>query len=155
MRFNASERWHMTCDPKIASAKRKGLLKTGSGNYIFKEVTGLKRLALTNLALGAWLMVSPFVLQLLYRGVFKATWVDVIFGFSIAAISLGRLFSYSSEDIIMTDWIVTIFGVLTLINPLLYNYFGITLATLNNLLIGGAVCLFASYLDWKDSHRPT
>jgi hypothetical protein len=29
------------------------------------------------------------------------------------------------------------------------------LATLNNLLIGGAVCLFASYLDWNDSHRLT
>jgi SPW repeat-containing protein len=132
----------------------KGLLKTGSGNFS-KEVIGLKRLILTNLALGVWLMVSPFVLQLFYRGVFKVTWVDVVFGFSIAAISLGRLFSYSSEDIIMTDWIVTIFGILTLINPLLYNYYGITLATLNNLLIGGAVCLFASYLDWNDSHRLT
>ena len=115
----------------------------------------MKGLILTNLALGAWLMVSPFVLQLLYRGVFKVTWVDAIFGFSIAAISLGRLFSYTSEGIIMMDWIVTIFGVLTLINPLLYNYYGITLATLNNLLIGGVVCLFAIYLDWKDSHRLT
>ena len=120
-----------------------------------KEVSGLKKLIVTNLALGAWLMVSPFVLQLLYRRGFKVTWVDVIFGFSIAAISLGRLFSYTSEGIIMMDWIVTIFGVLTVINPILYNYSGITLATLNNLLIGGTVCLFAIYLDWKDSHRRT
>jgi hypothetical protein len=117
-------------------------------------VTGLKRLILTNLALGAWLMISPFVLQLLYRRGFTVTWVDVIFGFSIAAISLGRLFSYTSEDVIMMDWVVTIFGVLTIINPLLYNYYGVTLARLNNLLIGGAVCLFAIYLDWKDSDRP-
>ena len=132
----------------------KGRLETGCAN-VSKEVTGLKGLILTNLALGAWLMISPFVLQLLYRRGFKVTWVDAIFGFSIAAISLGRLFSYTSENIVITDWIVTIFGVLTLINPLLYSYYGITLATLNNLLIGGAVCLFAIYLDWKDSHRLT
>jgi hypothetical protein len=42
-----------------------------------------------------------------------------------------------------------------LINPILYNYYGVTLATLNNLVIGGAVCLFAIYLDWRDSDRPT
>jgi hypothetical protein len=108
----------------------------------------------TNLVLGVWLMVSPFVLRLLYPGVFKVTWVDVIFGFSIAAISLGRLFSHTGEEILITDWIVTIVGALTLANPLLYNYYGITLATLNNLLIGGAVCLVALYLDWKDSNWP-
>jgi hypothetical protein len=115
----------------------------------------LRRLVWTNLVLGIWLMVSPFALRLLYRGVFKVTWVDFIFGFSIAVISLGRLFSHTSEEILLTDWIVTVMGVLTFINPLLYNYYGNTLATLNNLLIGAAVCFFASYLDWKDSHRPT
>ncbi len=115
----------------------------------------MKGLIWMNLALGAWLMVSPFILQFLYREAFEVTWADVIFGFSIVAISLVRLFSNTSEDIITADWIVAVFGVLTLINPLIYNYYGVRLAALNNLLIGGAVCLFAIYLDRKDSQKPT
>ena len=102
----------------------------------------MRGLVWTNLVLGIWLMVSPFVLRLLYRGVFKVTWVDFLLGFSIAVISFGRLFSHTSEEILITDWIVTTMGVLTFINPLLYNYYSVTLATLNNLLIGAAVCLF-------------
>jgi len=115
----------------------------------------LKRLVWTNLVLGVWLMMSPFVLRFLYPGTFRITWVDFIFGFFIAAISLARLFSHTEEEILITDWMVTALGVLTLINPILYNYYGVTLATLNNLVIGGAVCLFAAYLDWRDSDRPT
>jgi hypothetical protein len=115
----------------------------------------LKRLVWTNLVLGFWLMASPFVLRLLYRDAFKITWVDFIFGFSIAAISLARLFSHTEEEILLTDWLVSAIAVLTLLNPVLYNYYGITLATLNNLVIGGAVCLLAAYLDWNDSHKPS
>jgi len=115
----------------------------------------LKGLVWTNLALGVWLMVSPFVLRFLYPGTFRITWVDFIFGFSIAAISLARLFSHTEEEILITDWMVTALAALTLLNPILYNYYGITLATLNNLVIGGVICLFAAYLDWRDSDRPT
>ena len=116
----------------------------------------MKRLVWTNLLFGIWLMVSPFVLRLMYPRVFRVTWVDFIFGFFIATISLARLFSNTDEGVLITDWIVTIIAVLTAMNPLLYNYSGITLATLNNLLIGGAVCLFSAYLDWTDSHhKPT
>ena len=115
----------------------------------------MKRLVWINLVLGIWLMISPFVLQLLYRRAFQVTWVDFIFGFSIAAISLGRLFSQTGEEIRITDGIVTTLAVLTLANPLLYNYYGDTLASLNNVLIGGAICLFVAYMDWKDSDKPT
>ena len=115
----------------------------------------MKQLVWTNLLLGTWLTLSPFVLRLLYRRVFKVTWVDFIFGFSIAVISFARLFLHTSDEILFTDWIVTIAAILTFINPLLYNYYGITLATWNNLLVGGAVCLCAICLDWKDSNRPT
>jgi hypothetical protein len=50
-----------------------------------------------------------------------------------------------------TDWVVTMTGILTLINPLLYSYYGITLATWNNLIVGAAVLLLAVYQDLKDS----
>ena len=116
-------------------------------------MTGLRRLVRTNLALGIWLMLSPFVLRFFYNGIFKVTWEDFILGFAL--ISFGRLFSHTSEEILVTDWIVTVAAVLTFINPLLYNYYGIRLATMNNLLIGGVVCLFAIFVDWKDSHRHT
>jgi hypothetical protein len=120
-----------------------------------KEVRRLRRLLWTNLVLGIWLMLSPFVLRFFYQGVFKITWEDFILGFAIALISFGRLFSHTSEEILITDWIVTVAAVLTFINPLLYNYYGITSATMNNLLIGGLVFLFSIYVDWKDSHRPS
>lgn len=113
----------------------------------------MRRLVWTNLVLGIWLMLSPFVLRLLYKGAFKTTWEDFILGFVIALISFGRLFSHTSEEILVTDWIVTVAAILTFINPLLYNYYGVRLATMNNLVIGGVVCLFAIYVDWKDSHR--
>ena len=115
----------------------------------------MKRLLLANLLMGIWLMLSPFALRLFYRGVFKTTWEDFILGFAIALLSFGRLFSHTTEEILVTDWIVTVAAILTFINPLLYNYYGIRLATMNNLLIGGVVCLFAVYVDWKDSHRPS
>jgi len=116
-------------------------------------VTELRRLLWANLVMGIWLMLSPFVLRILYKGVFKTTWEDFILGFFISFISFGRLFSHTSEEILVTDWIVTVAAILTFINPLLYNYYAIRLAMVNNLVIGGLVCLFAIYVDWKDSHR--
>ena len=115
----------------------------------------MKLLVWINLLLGIWLMNSPFVVRLFYRGAIRVTWVDFIFGFAIAAISLARLFSHQTEEILLTDWVVTGLAVLTVLNPLLYNYYGITLATLNNLLIGGAICLLSVFLDWNDSHHRT
>ena len=111
----------------------------------------MKRLLWTNMILGIWLMISPFALLTLYRGVFRATWEDFLFGFLIASFSFCRLVSHSSEEIMLSDWVITTTGVVTLINPLLYNYYGITLATWNNLLIGGIVLLIAMVQDWKDS----
>jgi hypothetical protein len=98
-------------------------------------------------------MLSPFVVRIFNRGAFKTTWEDFILGFFIALISFGRLFSHTSEEILITDWIITVAAILTFINPLLYNYYGIRLATMNNLVVGGLACLFAIYVDWKDSHR--
>ena len=113
----------------------------------------MKPLVWINLLLGIWLMNSPFLLRLLYRGTFKVTWVDFIFGFVIAVISLARLVSRTTKELLITDGIVTTIAILTVLNPLLYNYYGVTMATLNNLLVGGAVCLLAAYIEWRDLHR--
>ena len=58
-----------------------------------KEVSILKRLMWSNLVLGLWLMVSPFVLAILNLRVFQVLWEDLILGFGIATFSLCRLLS--------------------------------------------------------------
>ena len=115
----------------------------------------MKRLVWGNLLLGTWLMISPFVLRLLYLRAFRVAWEDFIFGFIVAAFSLARLFSRRDQEIIFTDWVVMTIGLLTLLNPLLYNYYGIRLATWNNLVVGGAIVTLVALLDWKDTHLST
>ena len=106
---------------------------------------------LSNLLLGLWLMFSPFVLAFFNKAVVKVLWEDLILGFGIATFSLCRILSRRSEEIAMADWIVTVLGFLTLVNPFLYRYFKLPAAAWNNVLIGTAVFFLAAYQDWKDS----
>jgi hypothetical protein len=121
---------------------------TGGGSAL-----KLKKLIWINFILGLWLMVSPLILQIVYSRVFRVLWEDFILGFMIACFSLGRYFSRKNDEILLTDWLLTALGVITMINPLLYNYYNVRLGTWNNLLIGSLVVLCAAYLDWKDSDR--
>jgi hypothetical protein len=104
----------------------------------------------SNLLLGLWLMLSPFVLAFLNKAVVKVLWEDLILGFGIATFSLCRLLSRRNEEIAIADWIVTALGFLTLANPFLYSYFKLPAAAWNNIIIGGVVFLLAAYQDWKD-----
>ncbi len=116
----------------------------------------MKRLIWINLLLGVWLMISPFVLRELYPKVFRVTWEDLILGFLIAVFSFARLLSRQNQEILLSDWAVTTIGLLTLLNPLLYNYYGVTLAVWNNLVVGALIVLLAAFIDWKDTpHRHT
>src|SRR5262249_7182456 len=114
----------------------------------------LKRIMWSSLLLGLWLMFAPFVLELINRAVVKVLWEDLILGFGIATFSLCRLFSRRSQEIVIADWIVTALGFLTLVNPFLYSYYNLTVATWNNVVIGGVVFLLAAYQDWRDSDGP-
>src|SRR5262245_52556683 len=105
----------------------------------------------STLLLGLWLMLAPFVLELVNRMVVKVLWEDLILGFGIATFSLCRLLSRRREEIAIADWIVTALGFLTLINPFLYSYYNVTVAVWNNVIIGGVVFLLAAYQDWKDT----
>jgi hypothetical protein len=78
-------------------------------------------------------------------------WEDLILGFGIACFSLCRVLSRRREEIAIADWIVTVLGVITLINPFLYSYYNVTVAVWNNVIIGGVVFLLAAYQDWKDT----
>jgi hypothetical protein len=118
-----------------------------------KEVSILKRLMWSNLVLGLWLMVSPFVLALLNLRVFQVLWEDLILGFGIATFSLCRLLSRRGDQIAIADWLITALAFITLINPFLYSYYNMKLAAWNNLAVGAVVFLLAVYQDWKDSEH--
>jgi len=99
-------------------------------------------------------MISPFVLVTLNRQVLGVLWEDLLLGFGIATFSLCRLLSRKQGEIAFMDWIITLLGILTLINPFLYSYYNVPVAAWNNLLVGGIVVLLATYQDWKDSRGP-
>lgn len=107
----------------------------------------------SNLILGLWLMVSPFVLALLNLRVFRVLWEDLILGFGIAAFSFCRLISQSGEQIAIADWLITALAFITLINPILYSYYNLKVAAWNNLAVGAVVFLLAMYQDWSDSEH--
>jgi len=113
----------------------------------------------SNLILGLWLMLSPFVLELVNRIVVKVLWEDLILGFGIATFSLCRLLSRRGEEIALADWIITALAFLTLVNPFLYSYSNVKVAVWNNVIIGSFVFLLSVYQDWKDrgetAHPPT
>src|SRR5262245_55193712 len=103
----------------------------------------------SNLALGLWLMASPFVLMLLNPGVFRLFWEDFILAFGIATFSLCRLVSRRLAS--LADGFIGALGLITLINPILYRYFNVKVAAWNNLAVGSVVFILAIYQDLKDS----
>ena len=107
----------------------------------------------SNVLLGLWLMLAPFVLSLLNQTVVKVLWEDLLLGFGIATFSLCRILSRRSPEIAIADWFVTALGLLTLTNPFLYGYLRLPAAAWNNVVIGSSVFLLAVYLDWKDRDR--
>jgi len=114
----------------------------------------LQRIMWSNLVLGLWLMTSPFALVALNRRVLGVLWEDLLLGFGIATFSLCRLLTRKQGEIAFMDWLITLLGILTLINPFLYSYFNVSVAAWNNLVVGGIVFLLAIYQDWKDSDKP-
>jgi SPW repeat len=118
----------------------------------FKEVSALKYVMRSNLVLGLWLMISPFVLGLLNQRVFGVLWEDFLLGFAIATFSLWRLWSRTGAA--FADFMMMALGLTTLLNPILYHYFNIEGAAWNNLAVGSAVFVLAIYQDRKDSASP-
>jgi hypothetical protein len=107
----------------------------------------------STLILGLWLMISPFVLVLINQRVLYVLWEDLLLGFGIATFSFLRLLSRRKGQVIFSDWLVAILGLLALVNPFLYAYANAGVARWNNIVIGGVIFLLAVYQDWKDESR--
>jgi hypothetical protein len=112
----------------------------------------LKNLMRINLALGLWLMISPFVLELVNPGVFRVGWEDFLLGFGIAIFSFWRL--WSPKGAAFADFMMMALGLTTLLNPILYHYFNVEGAAWNNLAVGSVIFVLAIYQDRKDSTSP-
>ena len=96
-------------------------------------------------------MLSPFALVAINHGILKVLWEDLLLGFGVATFSLCRLLARRKIEVALADWFATALGVLTLINPFLYSYFKLPIATWNNLALGGTILLIAIYQDYNDS----
>ena len=113
----------------------------------------MRRTMVYNIILGLWLMLSPFILVAVNRRVFNVLWEDLILGFGIATFALCRLLSRRHQEIVFADWLITALGLITMANPLLYNYASAGYAKWNNLIGGALVLALAIYQDWKDSEK--
>jgi hypothetical protein len=95
-------------------------------------------------------MVSPFILVFVNQRVLHVLWEDLLLGFGIATFSLCRILSRRKDEVVFADWLVTVLGFLTLVNPFLYSYANTPLAKWNNLIVGAMVLSLSVYQDWKD-----
>ena len=109
----------------------------------------MKHLMRLNLGLGLWLMISPFVLELVNRRAFQIGWEDFLLGFGIAIFSLCRL--SSRRGAALWDFVIMALGLTTLLNPIVFHYLNVKVLAWNNLLVGSLVLILAIYQDRKDS----
>ena len=114
-----------------------------------KEVFTLKYLMQLNLGLGIWLMISPFVLELVTQRAFRVGWEDFLLGFAIATFSFCRLSSPRGAEFL--DFLIVAVGLTTMLNPFLYHYFNIEVVAWNNVVVGSIVFFLAIFEDYKNS----
>jgi hypothetical protein len=112
----------------------------------------MKYLMRLNLGLGLWLMISPFILELVTRRAFSAGWEDFLLGFGIVTFSLCRLASPSSAE--LWDLLIMGLALTTLVNPIVYHYFNVKVVAWNNVVVGFMVLILAIYADRKNSASP-
>ena len=112
-----------------------------------KEVITLKHLMRLNLGLGLWLMISPFVFQLVSRRAIIVGWEDFLLGFGITIFSVCRVSSPRGAE--LWDFIIMALGLTTLANPVLYHYFNVKVVAWNNVVVGSMVLILAFYEDRK------
>src|SRR5262245_6539713 len=103
----------------------------------------------SNLALGLWLMVSPFVLMLVNPGAFQLLWEDFILGLGIATFSLCRLSSHRVAA--LAECLVGAMGLIAVLKPIFDHDFVAKVPAWNNLAVGSVVFILAIYHDRKDS----
>jgi hypothetical protein len=101
--------------------------------------------------LGAWLIAAPFALG--YRGTsLLATGEAVILGIIIAGCSLWVVLKLKAPAAI--SWLVMLFGLWVVIAPFVLGYRSITLAFVNDIVVGILVLVLALTQVMLRARRP-
>ncbi|MEX0649469.1 MAG: SPW repeat protein [Candidatus Andersenbacteria bacterium] len=91
---------------------------------------------------GLWLIIAPFVLG--YASVTGALWNDVIFGIAIVLLAgsreVGEGYRYA-----WPSWVAAAIGIWMIIAPFAIGYSFVTEALWNDVIIGIAVALLATW----------
>lgn len=110
----------------------------------------MKWMSWTNVVLGAWLVAAPFALA--YTGVTAAVYEDIILGVVIALLAFWRAVGEETAGMANVSWVVAVAGLWVLVAPFVLGYAAVTAAITNDVIVGLAVALLAS---WRAvSHGP-
>jgi hypothetical protein len=111
----------------------------------------MKPIGWFNFFLGVWLVASPFVLG--FSEVPSILYTHVILGVLIAAFALYSATSALPKSRLAgANWVMTIFGILTVLAPFATRYAVPVKATWNDVIVGIVVCFFAAYNALGESY---
>ncbi|MCA9875565.1 MAG: SPW repeat protein [Anaerolineales bacterium] len=94
-----------------------------------------------NIALGAWLLIAPFVWG--YSGTSTALWNDWIVGAIV--IILGAIRVWRPTENTWLSWVNAVLGVWLVIAPFVLNYCTITAALWNDIIVGVAIAVLGAW----------
>lgn len=98
-----------------------------------------------NAALGAWLLVSPWVLG--FQGVVIAVLTMLAIGALLIVCNLGAISLPQAWE----EWLDALLGAALMIAPVLLGFDAVDTALLNALAVGGAVTLLALWVLVTDN----
>jgi hypothetical protein len=98
-----------------------------------------------NAALGAWLLVSPWVLG--FEGVVVAVLSTLAIGALLIVCNLGAI----SVPQAWEEWLDALLGAALMLAPVVLGFDAVDAALLNALVIGGAVTLLAVWVLVTDN----
>ena len=91
-----------------------------------------------NLLAGAWLIISPFVLD--FGLVHTPMWNAVIVGIVVAVFAATR--AYLPHRAVGLSWLDVALGIWLIVSPFVLRYTSVPAAMNNALIVGVIICLF-------------
>jgi SPW repeat len=94
----------------------------------------------TNLILGLWVLISPWVLG--FTASTGALWSAVVLGILVIAVSAWALYQPPRR---LPEWVNLVLGVLLFLAPWALGYVGMATAAWNSWALGAVIALFAAW----------
>jgi SPW repeat len=103
----------------------------------------------TNLLLGLWVLISPWVLG--YASSMAALWSAVVLGIAVMLVSLWALYQPPRR---LPEWVNLVLGVLLFIAPWALGYSAMMTAAWNSWALGVVIAGFAAWTFLPRMHTP-